>query len=146
MAVKTNYRTKNKVKEVDKRKTDQIVKSPQFEPATKQGDYWKRHFFIFRWKGDQIEGILRGPITNLRRNTSYPIELDDGRTLEVFGNKLLHTIIKQNELIGSRVRIVYIGRQTIPHCRPRKIYRIFKITGVFTESETEMHKKSKVKK
>lgn len=147
MNTKPTYRTKKPViKEIAKAKTDQIVRSDGFEPASKESEYWKRHFFIFRWKGDQIEGALGSPITNLRRNTSYPIKLDDGRTLEIFGNKILHQTIRENELIGSKVRIIYIGRQQIPHCRPRKIYRIFKITGVFTESETEMHKKSKVKK
>lgn len=145
MRTKTSYRTKKPAEtEIGKSKVDRIVESRQFEPEYREEP--KREFRLFRWKGDQIEGILGAPITNFRRNTSYPITLDDGRTVEIFGNKLLHELIRKHELIGSKVRIVYIGRQQIPRCRPRKIYRVFKITGVFTESKTELHAKPKKKR
>lgn len=130
--------------EIGKAKIDKITKSRQFEPDHREPP--RNKYFIFRWQGDEITGFLGAPITNFRRNTSYPIEKENGEIVEIFGNKILHETIRENELIGSKVRIVYIGRQQIPHCRPRKIYRVFKITGIFTESETEMHKKTKVKK
>ena len=114
--------------EIGKKQIDKITKSRRFEPERREPPANK--YFIFRWQGDDITGILGAPITNFRRNTSYPITKENGETVEIFGNKILHEIIRQNELIGSKVRIIYIGRQQIPHCRPRKIYRIYKITGV----------------
>lgn len=142
MGEKTDYRTKRKNEtEIGKKTIDKITKSRQFEPERREPPQNK--YFIFRWIDDEIAGILGSPITNFRRNTSYPITKDNGETVEIFGNKILHEIIRQNELIGAKVRIVYIGRQRIPRCRPRKIYRVFKITGVITETETEQHKRVK---
>lgn len=121
--------------EVGKEIVDDIIKQGTFEPFNKPpGD--DRDFFRFRVQGDQIKGFLGKPITNLRQSTSYPIKQDDGNTIEIFGNKLLHKIIRQNELIGEKVRIVYIGGQQIPHCRwPRKIFRVYKIRWDETEVE-----------
>lgn len=114
--------------EVGKKQVDKIVKMRNFEPEVREHPH--RQFYIFRWQGDQIEGILGPPVTNYRRNTSYPIQLNDGNTVEIFGNKLLHSIIRENELIGSRVKIVYIGRQHNVWGRPAKVYRVYKVQGI----------------
>lgn len=127
-----------KYKEVAKSKIDKIASSGAFLSEEALNESTIRKFFIFRWRGDCIEGILGHPITNLRRNTSYPIELDDGDVIEIFGNKLLHDIIRDNELIGSRVKIVYIGKQTGPWGRPRKIYRAYKVKPTVTDSTKEV--------
>lgn len=120
--------------EVGKEIVDDIIRQGTFEPFEKPpGD---RDFFTFHEKGDQVKGILCAPIANLQKSTSYPIEQEGGDIIEIFGNRLLHRIIRQNELIGQKVRIVFIGKQRIPHCRwPRKIFRVYKIKWDETEEE-----------
>ena len=132
-------------KEVSKEKIDKIVKSGRFEAPKIEQTYEHRQFFIFRWPGDSIEGILGPQIFNNKRNSSYPICLDNGETKEFFGNKLLHSIIGDNELLGSRVKIIYIGYQHLPGggLRARKIYRVFKVLPQITDAEREMYPKPK---
>lgn len=141
MFTKTDYRTQKngdstQITELDKGKIDKIVKTRQFEPEIREPI--NRYFHIFRFKGDSITGILGPPVVNFRRNTSYPITKDDSSVVEIFGNKLLHETIRKHDLIGKKIRIVYIGRQHGPWGRPRKIYRVYVIAGVFTESETSV--------
>jgi len=113
------------------------VLGPGVEPA--------RKFFVFRWPGDQIEGMLGPSIVNIRRNSSYPIKLTSkiagsdfykvGDVVEFFGNKMLHEVIRDNELIGACVRIIYVGRQFLPgYGKWRKVYRVYKPEG-FEEIE-----------
>lgn len=107
-----------------------IKKSRMFTAAPILEEKPTRRFYIFKYQGDEIEGILGPPIANPQKNTSYPILLDDGTIKEIFGNKLLHVTINDNELIGARVRVVYVGRQHIPgYGRERKIYEVWKIEG-----------------
>lgn len=121
--------------EAGKKIIDDIIRQGTFESFDKPpGD--DRDFFTFNIKGDQIKGILGPPIANLHRNTTYPIKQDDGITIEIFGSRLLHRVIRKNELIGQKVRIVFIGGQRMPHCRwPRKIYRVYKTQWDETEEE-----------
>ena len=119
---------KNNETEIGGRVIDRIVSKRTFEPFLKPTI--GAEFFVFRRPGDEIEGIIGQPIVNYQRNTSYPIKLDDGRTVEIFGNRLLHRIIQKNELEHSRVRIVYIGREQTGYGKhSRKIYRVYKVTG-----------------
>ena len=108
---------------------DRITRSRTFEPFDKPTT--GTEFFIFRCKGDFLEGKICGhAIQNIRRSSSFPIKLDDGRVVEIFAGRLLHRIIMKNELVFSRVRIVYIGRQHTNFAgHQRKIYRVYKITG-----------------
>lgn len=140
MVPQTSYRTKyqsspgkNEI-EIGKSTIDRITQARTFEPhdRPKLGS----EFFIFRRRGDSIRGILGHPIENYQRNTSYPLTLENGRIVEIFGNKLLHRLIQRHELIGSRVRIVYIGRQFIGQGHARKIYRVYKIKGCITQYES----------
>lgn len=105
-----------------------------------------RKFYIFHRIGESVEGILGHPITNIRRNTSYPLELTEevpgssyykkGDIVEIFGNKLLHSVIRDNDLINARVRIEYIGLQTIPgYGRQRKVFRVYKAVGIREEEQ-----------
>ena len=115
------------------KKLQKIVRSRRFSqptPNPKISQHSKHSFFIFRWPGDEIEGILGPPIRNYRRNTSYTLKQEDGSIIEFFGNKYLHEIIDQNNLVGSYVRIKYIGLLAIPKlARSQKIYEVYKITG-----------------
>ena len=121
--------------EAGKKIVDDIIRQGTFEPFDKPPGE-DRDFFTFNEKGDQVKGVLGPPIANLHRSTSYPIKQDDGTVIEVFGSRLLHRIIRKNELIGQKVRIVLIGRQHRPHCRwPRKIYRVYKIKWNETEEQ-----------
>jgi len=126
---------------------DRLVKSRTFEqPNPKGGPDVPRRVFVFRWPGDTIEGWLRaGPIRNVRRNASYLLELigdqaagRHGQECEIFGNQQIHTIFRQKELFGWPVRVQYIGMQGVKGCaRKRKVYRVWKIEGVATVTETE---------
>ena len=92
---------------------------------------------------------MGGPIVNPRRNSSYVVELDPGHALvagrdsndvEVWGNKLLHRIFRENDLMGQRIRIEYVGTRAIPgYARRQKVYRVFKVNkgrGYRDEVET----------
>jgi len=129
---------------------DKIVGSEHFTLPSPLGPAVeaRRKFYIFKRVGESIEGFLGAPIANVRRNTSYPLELTEGiadnpalkegDTVEFFGNKLLHCVIRDNELIGARIRIEYIGHQFIPgYGRRRKVFRVFKAEGL---SEKEQFK------
>jgi len=118
--------------EVVKETIDEIVRQPTFEPFDKPGE--DRDLFIFNQKGDELKGWLGKKIVNMQRSSSYPVKQDDGTVIEFFGTRLLHKIIRENDLIGQKVRIVFVGSQRMPHCRwPRKIYRVYKIKGDQTE-------------
>lgn len=120
----------------DTEKIEKIKRSRTFVSPTPTDPKNIRRFFIFRWTGDEIEGILGQPITNYRRNTSYPLELENGSIREIFGNKIMHDTINNNELIGSMVRIVYIGYRPIPGlARCQKIYEIYKVKGFSEEKQ-----------
>lgn len=85
-------------------------------------------FFIFKREGDQLEGQIIGyPITNVRRNSSYPLKLKSGKVVEFFANKQLHGIIRDYELLFSHVRIVYIGRNHNQYGHAAKVYRVYKV-------------------
>lgn len=117
--------------EVAKDKIDRIVTSGNFDVPSPLGPGTapERRFFIFRWPGDTVEGYLGKAVTNHRRNSSYPVETEKG-VIEIFANKLLHTIIRDNELVGSLVKIVMVGYRHVPHVtRAQKIYRVYKIAG-----------------
>ena len=127
----TEYDSSPKKNEVEAGKglVDRIVRNRTFEPFDKP--QVGAEFFIFKRKSDSIEGQICGhAIQNIRRSASFPIKLEDGRVVEIFANKLLHRIITKNDLVFSRVRITYIGRQHTGYGGHwRKIYRVYKIKG-----------------
>lgn len=107
----------------------------------------KRKFFIFREIGDSIEGFLGPGIVNYRRNKSYPVQLSNGDVYEIFGNRWLHRIIEDNELVGSIVRITYVGlRRVYGHARSQKIYDVEKVTFGDVTIQTPKDKKTRSKK
>lgn len=109
-----------------------------------------RDFFYFHDYGDYLKGQLLGKHSNahIGRSASYRIKVEamrrggvevpvaEGHIEEFFANRILQRTIFKNELIGSTVRIVYIGRQKTAFSHSAKIFDVFKVTGVFTEKES----------
>ena len=114
-----------KVTEICKEKIDKLTNRRTFEPWEKPSCGCR--FFRFRKRGETIEGKLGKGIPNFRQGTSYPLELDNGETVEIVGNRILHDLIRRGELVGQRVRITYVGAEAYRAGHYRKVYRVFKI-------------------
>lgn len=85
-------------------------------------------FHLFRQKDDELRGrLVSHSITNIRRNSSYAIELDDGDVVEIFANKMLHKQLV--DCFEQVIRIVYIGRDQNSWGHATKIYRVYKETA-----------------
>ena len=136
--------------EAGKQITDKLVKAKEFYETPKdQNEPTPDPAWIARYKGDNIEGILlSGPHTHHRRNSSYRLQItenservQEGRVWMIFGNKQLHVIFRDNNLVGSgkRIRIEYIGRERQNWGgRPRKVYRVFVDDGKIFKKEREV--------
>jgi len=103
---------------------DRIIAKPTFEYFDKPQVGVR--FFVFKDKGDTLSGTVIGhAIANVRRNSSYPIRLDDSdEVVEVFANRTLHKQLK--ECVFQHVRIVYIGREQTSWGHAKKIYRVYR--------------------
>ena len=109
--------------EIGKAAVDRIVTKPTFEyfDSPQVG----ARFHIFKQKGEELAGkIISHSITNVRRNSSYAMELDDGTVVEVFANKTLHKQL--TDCFMQRVRIVYVGQEHTNWGHAKKIYRVYK--------------------
>ena len=112
-------------KEIGKDTIDRITKKPTFNffDHPQVG----ARFYIFKQKGDQLEGRLVGhSIANVRRSSSWPFELDTGEVVEVFANKTLHNQLKRCDVF-TKIRIVYIGIEQTTFGHPKKIFRVYKL-------------------
>ena len=128
-------------KEVGKDRTDQITRKNTFEYFDKPSRGVE--FIIFREINQELSGQIIGhAITNVRRNSSYPLRLESGRVVEFFANKQLHGIIRDFELIRSSVRIVYIGRNHNSWGHAAKVYRVYKIKDGSESGPLVSHLKS----
>jgi len=137
------YESKPKKDEVEvgKDQADRITAENTFEYYNKptKGE----EFIIFREIGQEISGQIIGhAITNIRRNSSYPLKLASGRVVEFFANKQLHGIIRDFELIRAHVRIVYIGRNHNSWGHATKVYRVYKIKDGLESGPLVSHLKS----
>lgn len=128
-----------------------VINSDTF--YTKQVRPDGRDFFYFHDYGDYLKGQLLGKRSNVNigRGPSYLIRVEamrrDGVDVDIcpgkepveefFANKILQRTIEKNELIGSFVRIVYIGRQKTGFGHSAKIYDVFKVTGISQEREAK---------
>ena len=128
--------------EVGKDCIDRTISKPTFEYYNKPSIGVE--FFIFRKIGDEITGQIIGhAITNVRRNSSYPLKLESGKVIEFFANKQLHGIIRDYELVMSHVRIVYIGRNHQAWGgHAAKVYRVYKIKNGSESGPLVQHLKS----
>lgn len=105
-------------------------------------------FFLFRNIGDEITGQIIGhAISNVRRNSSYPLKLESGKVVEFFANKQLHGIVRDYELVFAQVRIVYIGRDhNTWGGHAAKVYRVYKIKDGVESGPLAKHLKEIKKK
>lgn len=114
-----------KVTEICKDEIDKLTNRRTFEPWEKPSVGCRFH--RFRKRGDTVEGRLGKGIPNFRQGTSYPLKLDNGETVEIVGNRVLHKLIRRGELVGQRVRITYVGAEAYRAGHYRKVYRVFKV-------------------
>jgi len=118
-------RKPKKDEEVMPRTIDRIEKGRKFEPHTKP--LIGARFHRFRHRLEAVEGELGYPIGNYHERTSYPVRLDSGEIVEILGNKLFHTQVRKGDLVGSYVKIQYIGREYRYAGHYRKIFRVWKV-------------------
>lgn len=135
--------------EVGKSAVDRIVNQRTFE-------YFDRptrgiRFHIFKNKGDELVGkLVSHAITNVRRNSSYAIQIEDGDDtliVEVFANRTLHKQLE--DCFWQMIRIVYIGRDQNNYGHAKKVYRVYKEKpgqGVTAGGVERMNRKCKPKK
>ncbi len=122
-AAKYKSKVKKDEVEIGKASVDRIVGKPTFEYFD-QPQVGVR-FHIFKEKREQLAGkLVSHSISNVRRNSSYAIQLDDGTVVEVFANKTLHKQL--TDCFMQRVRIVYIGQEHTNWGHAKKIYRVYK--------------------
>lgn len=149
-----------KLEQVAKKIVDRLKASPRFYsiPKTATGD----DFFIFRRAGDMLYGILYGKHSQVGvarscsyRMMAYEAKQDgkkiplgpDGKIVEFPGCALLQRIIDnpKNDLRGSLVKIVYIGRlkKSRGVGRSMKIFEVYKDKGTITPNLQRLQPKTK---
>jgi len=109
-------------KEVGKAAVDRIVEKRTFEYF----DHPTRgiRFHIFKDKGEELKGrLVSHAISNLRRNSSYAIEIEGGEIVEVFANRTLHKQL--TDCFMQMIRIVYVGREQNNFGHAKKVYRVY---------------------
>ncbi len=110
--------------EVGKAAVDRIVDKRTFEYF----DHPQRgiRFHIFKDKGEELTGrLVSHAISNVRRNSSYAIELASGEIVEVFANKTLHKQL--TNCFRQIIRIVYVGREQNNWGHAKKVYRVYQV-------------------
>lgn len=112
-------------KEICKKLVDRLVSRRTFEPFDKPSVGCR--FIRFRIRGESVTGQLGFPIANFQQCTSYPLRLDNGELVEIVGSRLLHKQIREGDLCGRRVKVIYQGRDFTHAGHHRKIYRVFQI-------------------
>ena len=107
--------------------------------------------FYFHQYGDYLKGFL---ISRQNRTTrDYPmvtykmkvqemrqdgedVPVKDNQVVEFPGLKYLRRVIDKNELLGSLIRIVYIGREKTGLGHSAKVFDVYKDVGVASRKET----------
>jgi len=124
-----------------------IIESDAFYTTQKTSK--GRDFFYFHEYGDYLKGFILSKQSNahISRSNSFRIKVtemrrdgkdvavEDEQVEEFFANYQLQRTIDKNELIGSLVRIVYIGRKKTGFGHSAKIYDVFKDVGVSRRKE-----------
>lgn len=89
-------------------------------------------FFIFRRHGDELIGRLCPPQTYSGISQKpYPVELQNGQTVLIPGNKHLQRIFKRFDLVGKWLKIKYIGDRWTRSRHKMKIYEVYDYTEKF---------------
>ena len=107
--------------------------------------------FYFLALGDYVKGFLISRQTLVlynRKQVVYKMKaqeirqdgkdvpVKDAQLIEFPGLKYLRRVIDRNELIGSLVRIVYIGREKTGLGHSAKVFDVFKDLGVLSRKES----------
>jgi len=109
--------------EVGKAAVDRIVDKRTFEYFDKPQRGIRFH--IFKDKGEELVGrLVSHAISNVRRNSSYALEIEGGEIVEVFANRTLHKQL--TDCFMQLVRIVYVGREQNNFGHAKKVYRVYK--------------------
>lgn len=126
-----------------------IIESDTFYSKQKIAD--GGDIFYFHELGDYLKGVLLSRqtaiLTNYKtvtykmevremRQDSKDVPVKDNQVVEFSGLKYLRRVIDKNELIGSTIRIVYVGRQRTGLGHSAKVFDVFKITGISSEKES----------
>lgn len=87
-------------------------------------------FFIFRRHGDEIIGLLQQPgeYTGFSQ-LSYPVQLQNGQSVIIPGNKHLQRIFKKHNCIGKWIKIIYVGDRWLKSRHKMKIYEVYDYTN-----------------
>jgi len=127
----------------------EIVESDEFYTLQRISE--GSDIFYFLALGDYVKGFLISRQTLVlynRKQVVYKMKaqeirqdgkdvpVKDDQVIEFPGLKYLRRVIDKNELIGSLVRIVYIGRQKTGLGHSAKVFDVFKDLGVFTRKES----------
>ena len=109
-------------REIDKLQANDLAKQLAYKKAFQQ-------FFIFRRHGDEVIGRLcqAQGYTGFAQKP-YPIELQNGATILIPGNRHLQRIFKKFDLVGKWIRIVYMGDKWLRSRHKMKIYQVFDYT------------------
>jgi len=135
-------------KRIDESALKEVVGSDGFYTMQKVSE--GSDIFYFRAIGDYIKGFLISRQTIVlthRRQVIYKMKVQEMRqdnedvpvkndqVVEFPGLKHLRRIIDKNELIGSLLRIVYIGREKTGLGHSAKVFDVFKDLGVISRKE-----------
>lgn len=141
------------------RKNEQRIGEDDLKKIIESDDFYTKDqaktktgtpFFFFHEYGDYLKGQLlsKQKSIDIKRQASYRIRVEAmrqdgaevpvvaGQVAEFPGNRQLQRVIDKNELIGSWIKIVYIGREKTRFGHSAKIYDVFKITGISSEKES----------
>jgi len=126
----------------------EVLESDEFYTMQKVSE--GSELFYFRAIGDYVKGFLIGRQTLVlthRKQVVYrmkaqeirqdgeDVPVEDDRFIEFPGLKYLRRVIDKNELIGSLIRVVYIGRQKTGLGHSAKVFDVFKDLGVTSRKE-----------
>ena len=126
----------------------EIVDSDSFYTTQKISE--GSDLFYFRSTGDFVKGFLIGRITLVlthRKQVIYKMKVQemrqdgedipvkDGQIVEFPGLKYIRRTLDKNELVGSLIRIVYIGREKTGLGHSAKVFDVFKDVGVTSRKE-----------
>ena len=127
----------------------EVVESDGFYTMQKVSE--GSEIFYFRAIGDYVKGFLISRqtivLTHCRqviykmnvqamRQDGEDVPVEDDQVVEFPGLKHLRRIIDKNELIGSLIRIVYIGREKTGLGHSAKVFDVFKDVGVTSRKES----------
>jgi len=127
----------------------EVVESDEFYTMQKVSE--GSELFYFRAIGDYVKGFLIARQTLVlthRKQVVYKMKVQEMRQdgedvpveynqiVEFPGLKHLRRVIDKNELIGSLIRVVYIGREKTGLGHSAKVFDVFKDLGVTSRKES----------